>query len=115
MSTPLIDAVGKLDARYLRDENGREIRGAHWVNRNEVVELLMRAAAPGVEARVEGLTVESATTIAEEIIKEYQKLERGGYTHWHKRSMGRMLKAGVDAALGGGAAASTGKGQSQKI
>jgi hypothetical protein len=41
----LRQAVGKLDARLLRDETGREIKGAHWVKRDDVVELVMRAEA----------------------------------------------------------------------
>ena len=50
---------------------------------------------------VEGarISLESATTIGEQIIAEYQRLERGGYTHWHKSSIGLMVQAGVEAAL----------------
>ena len=44
------------------------------------------------------ISLESATTIGVQIISEYQKLEQGGYTHWHKGNIGRMIQAGVDAA-----------------
>jgi hypothetical protein len=42
----LIEAISKLDARLMRDEQGYEIKGAHWVNRNDVIELLLAAQAP---------------------------------------------------------------------
>jgi hypothetical protein len=42
----LIEAISKLDARLLRDEQGHEIKGPYWVNRNDVIELLLAAQAP---------------------------------------------------------------------
>jgi len=45
------------------------------------------------------LSLDSAITIAEEFVKEYQRLVNGGFTHWNKANMGRLLQAGVNAAL----------------
>ena len=59
-------------------------------------EAMTEWGAPQPEAQ---LTVEQATTIGEAIIMEYQRLEKGGYTHWHKQNIGRMVQAGVNAAL----------------
>jgi hypothetical protein len=42
----LIEAISKLDARLLRDEQGHEIKGPYWVNRNDVIELLLAAQTP---------------------------------------------------------------------
>jgi hypothetical protein len=42
----LIEAISKLDARLMRDEQGYEIKGPHWVNRNDVIELLLAAQTP---------------------------------------------------------------------
>jgi hypothetical protein len=39
----LLEAIGKLDKRYARDESGREVVGAHYVKRDDVVELLLRS------------------------------------------------------------------------
>jgi hypothetical protein len=46
----LIEAISKLDARLMRDEQGYEIKGAHWVNRNDVIELLLAAQTPSPAA-----------------------------------------------------------------
>lgn len=40
--TDLLAAIGKLDATEMRDQFGRFIIGATWINRNDVIELLMR-------------------------------------------------------------------------
>lgn len=39
----IIKQVADLEAREIRDETGREIIGAHWVKRDEVMEILLRA------------------------------------------------------------------------
>jgi hypothetical protein len=46
----LIEAISKLDARLLRDEQGHEIKGPYWVNRNDVIELLLAAQTPSPAA-----------------------------------------------------------------
>jgi hypothetical protein len=45
----LLKAIGKLDARLLRDKTGREIKGAHWIKRDDIVLLLHRAIPPSPE------------------------------------------------------------------
>lgn len=38
----LLKAIGKLEARYMRDETGKEIRGAHWIKRDDIALILHR-------------------------------------------------------------------------
>ena len=45
----LLKAIGELEARYMRDEQGKEIRGAHWINRNDIVLILHRWPAEAAE------------------------------------------------------------------
>ena len=45
------------------------------------------------------LTIEQATTIGEKIIRQYQQLQKDGYTHWNKRNIGRTILAGVNAVF----------------
>jgi hypothetical protein len=47
----LIEAISKLDARLLRDEQGHEIKGPYWVNRNDVIELLLAGLIPRCQER----------------------------------------------------------------
>ncbi len=44
----LLKRVGDLEARELHDENGREIKGALWIKRDEVIELIEHAGDPRV-------------------------------------------------------------------
>ena len=38
----LVEAIGKLDAQEMRRETGEQIKGEHWIRRDEVVELIQR-------------------------------------------------------------------------
>jgi hypothetical protein len=88
-------------ATFVEHHNGR---GCHEVRlddkfREEDTNVLLPIRDVRAASAEKGLTVEQATTIAVELIDYVKKLQGDGYTHFHKNTVGRMLLAGVNAAL----------------